>query len=76
MPGTVTPWRNLKTLNISGNDQLDLFKLRLTFYVSLIEFVAFFVLFLVKHQIEYRNNFGKVFEENAIHNVKPFKMSG
>lgn len=38
MPGTVVPWRNLHTLNISGNDQLDLFGLRLTFYVSLIEF--------------------------------------
>lgn len=34
MPGTVYPWRNLHMLNISGNNQLDLFSLRLTFYVS------------------------------------------
>lgn len=42
MPGTVVPWRKLHTLNISGNDQLDLFNLRLTFYVSLIEFLRKF----------------------------------
>lgn len=41
-PGTVVPWRKLHTLNISGNDQLDLFNLRLTFYVSLIEFLHHF----------------------------------
>lgn len=34
MPGTVYPWRNLHMLNISGNNQLDLFNLQLTFYVS------------------------------------------
>lgn len=34
MPGTVYPWRNLRMLNISGNNQLDLFNLQLTFYVS------------------------------------------
>lgn len=49
MPGTVVPWRNLKTLNISGNSQLDLFSLRLTFYVSLIEFVAFFNFLFIRN---------------------------
>lgn len=43
-PGTVVPWRNLHAFNISGNVHLDLYHLRLTFYVS---FIEFYVIFLV-----------------------------
>lgn len=47
MPGTVYPWRNLHMLNISGNSQLDLFNLQLTFYVSL-NFVQVSILFSIQ----------------------------
>lgn len=45
MPGTVYPWRNLHMLNISGNNQLDLFSLQLTFYVSGSSFLGFLAQF-------------------------------